>query len=1348
MDQGELEAGLKTLFAAQDREQLFAAVETHPTLLSDEALAALKEFLDLQVAGDDQDEIRMLNVFLIGCRVYGVEALRADITPILDDLRMPIEELLTVRETDHLLDVFEARPGLFGPVGLHTLAFLASHLLDPNHRRHFEMIASLAEATAKDGIVAVREQVRKQSNSGSTNIDNVSGDDDIEPAFDDDSWLRGPQGRAIEFAARVDGLLQFFDGREGLVWGSAKGIVAAAMLEAAPKDDPKWYDLIIMNFERALTKITPDNDPWGWSFFKGLLGVAYATRPDGNRADNLENALGCYLDALTIQTPQADLSAWTTMMHNLGSTYLDRECGTREDNLEQAIACYSRILSVITPQSDADSWAKAQTALGMAYFCRMRGAPTENVDRAMRCFDLAFTVLTPDRDAAGYARAKAELATGLTNICVVGDHDGNLQQAIDCYLEALEVYTPENTPSEWARAKTNLGNSYVMHRRGDRADNIEHAIACFKDALRIRKRRNDPAGWATTLCHLGAAYSERLRGDHAENIETAIEALEAGLEVVRETAHRRNIAVSLNDLGEAYRKRIRGDRAENIEKAIECFALSLALLDRETHSADWRMTEAFLGNAYTVRLHGDPTENRDTAIEHLMNARSVKSGDGEQSEINVLINLGAAYLSGERSDHADAIERAIDYFETALSRISRETNADVWAIATANLGAALVHRIRGIRSENIRKGIELLESALAIQSENSGQPGWAINLWNLGLAYLVPEEGATQGNLSRALECFRKARQAGGHFLRSSQLLGRYVAEARALLQSGGDHWPEAAMTLDDVMREFTSRRGEIVTSESMQEILAALSDVGRWSAIIEIADNNTARALEKLEASRGVALREALAVDELLLEGCDGAAKDAIKSARQRIANLRVEADIRFAPTGRRPYRDVAADLRVAQDELAYAIRTAGYQPTTSLTIGEILAAIPSGTALIVPIATEFGGAVFVVPGGTKHLSQNHVVNLPSLTAQSLRAQTSSWLSAYHAMMRAYHTDKAALEKCQRAASDALGELLDRLWRDVMGPALKRLAEFREMDCDESTPPQELLIMPTGDFALLPLHAAWYDHHGERRTVLDDFAVSYTPSLYAWRVERTRSKVKSSRGTLIAMINPTNDLTFGEQFEVPALERLFPKKAKILIGDCATKSTLRKSVSGHTYVHLSCHGRFDWLNPLGSGLVLAGGEQLSGPEIVADLELSACRWIVLSACETAMTDIWTTPEEAVGLIAAFQRAGASCVTASLWSVVDISTALFMTSAYEQHLIHKLSPAQAIRRAALWLRDLPIDAATQETDRNGVGVNGETHRWRFAELVSQGPTSTADASPSPRPFRSPLFWAPFTCWGM
>jgi len=158
-------------------------------------------------------------------------------------------------------------------------------------------------------------------------------------------------------------------------------------------------------------------------------------------------------------------------------------------------------------------------------------------------------------------------------------------------------------------------------------------------------------------------------------------------------------------------------------------------------------------------------------------------------------------------------------------------------------------------------------------------------------------------------------------------------------------------MTLDDVMREFTSRRGEIVTSESMQEILAALSDVGRWSAIIEIADNNTARALEKLEASRGVALREALAVDELLLEGCDGAAKDAIKSARQRIANLRVEADIRFAPTGRRPYRDVAADHRwphLAGGGRARLSRClAGVQAYPSAAVGEGPGADRSGDEL-----------------------------------------------------------------------------------------------------------------------------------------------------------------------------------------------------------------------------------------------------------------------------------------------------------------------------------------------------------------------------------------------------------------
>ncbi|MGB9872576.1 MAG: CHAT domain-containing protein, partial [Anaerolineae bacterium] len=140
----------------------------------------------------------------------------------------------------------------------------------------------------------------------------------------------------------------------------------------------------------------------------------------------------------------------------------------------------------------------------------------------------------------------------------------------------------------------------------------------------------------------------------------------------------------------------------------------------------------------------------------------------------------------------------------------------------------------------------------------------------------------------------------------------------------------------------------------------------------------------------------------------------------------------------------------------------------------------------------------------------------------------------------------------------------------------------------------------------------------------------------------------------------------------------------------------------------------------------------------------------VLSACQTAITDFRDLPEEAVGLPAGLLQAGAPAVVGTLWPVADASTALLMTRFYEVLLQEGEPPAQALRRAQLWLRDLTnADLEAYLT----------TH-WRLAEARRESarrmPLSLVEElmlqvlttdDPAGRPFADPYFWAPFTFTG-
>ena len=79
---------------------------------------------------------------------------------------------------------------------------------------------------------------------------------------------------------------------------------------------------------------------------------------------------------------------------------------------------------------------------------------------------------------------------------------------------------------------------------------------------------------------------------------------------------------------------------------------------------------------------------------------------------------------------------------------------------------------------------------------------------------------------------------------------------------------------------------------------------------------------------------------------------------------------------------------------------------------------------------------------------------------------------------------------------------------------------------------------------------------------------------------------------------------------------------------------------------------------------------------------------VVLSACRTALGDRQRA-EGLVGLTRGFFYAGASRLLVSLWDVDDEATAELMDRFYRALFEEGLSPAAALRRAQLRMREIP-----------------------------------------------------------
>ena len=164
----------------------------------------------------------------------------------------------------------------------------------------------------------------------------------------------------------------------------------------------------------------------------------------------------------------------------------------------------------------------------------------------------------------------------------------------------------------------------------------------------------------------------------------------------------------------------------------------------------------------------------------------------------------------------------------------------------------------------------------------------------------------------------------------------------------------------------------------------------------------------------------------------------------------------------------------------------------------------------------------------------------------------------------------------------------------------------------------------------------------------------------------------------------------------------------------------------------------------------LAGREVLTLTEILVDRPFVGARLVVLSACQTAVAGVDTTPDEVVGLATGFLRAGSAGVIGTLWRVDDLASALLMRRFYAYHINgdpetgeRPMHAARALRLAQRDLARLSIDEVNDflevqaaETDTSGVAGRLRT--------PTQDLGSALDLE---RPFAHPRHWAAFVFIG-
>ncbi len=175
--------------------------------------------------------------------------------------------------------------------------------------------------------------------------------------------------------------------------------------------------------------------------------------------------------------------------------------------------------------------------------------------------------------------------------------------------------------------------------------------------------------------------------------------------------------------------------------------------------------------------------------------------------------------------------------------------------------------------------------------------------------------------------------------------------------------------------------------------------------------------------------------------------------------------------------------------------------------------------------------------------------------------------------------------------------------------------------------------------------------------------------------------------------------------------------------------------------LHIASHFRFSPTEAGGSYLLLGEGQKLTLDAFRTgdNYKLPRVDLLTLSACETAMGASGEDGSEVEGFGALAQKRGAKAVLATLWSIADGTTGIFMQGLYAQRQQGQLTKAEALRRTQLAFisgqSELPLLSAGMRG-----GQRGDVHNSNVA--AAERWVIEVD-----KPYAHPFYWAPFILMG-
>ncbi|MBP0019096.1 MAG: tetratricopeptide repeat protein [Cyanobacteria bacterium SBLK] len=261
---------------------------------------------------------------------------------------------------------------------------------------------------------------------------------------------------------------------------------------------------------------------------------------------------------------------------------------------------------------------------------------------------------------------------------------------------------------------------------------------------------------------------------------------------------------------------------------------------------------------------------------------------------------------------------------------------------------------------------------------------------------------------------------------------------------------------------------------------------------------------------------------------------------------------------------------------------------------------------------------------------------------------------------------------------------------------SLQELGEILQVEKILSYFPEtvdRLVLIPHQALHLLPLHLLFSTPLNSR-----DFTITHLPSgKFGLRLKNSLPIPPQTQPHIpLLSIDISANPISSKALEVNAIAQFFQHRT---ISDTAiTKKTILSALESPTNIfHFAGSSYQNSTDPKNSALILGETEELLLEDIFS-LEYPSASLVCLSACEIRGLVSQLDANEFVGFAIGFLVKGATYVVHSLWQVSEVSTSLLMIRFYEL-LKQEIKPAEALKKAQMWLRDLSYEELIKTCDR-------------------------------------------------